>query len=92
MQRSISASRFSMMDDMSTLPDDTYDAFIIDARAHDDAGTRVMHLDLTITSGAHKGDVVSVRASGLEHDEIALIGMPATLRVNGGVPTVTFEP
>ena len=91
MQRDISASRFSMMDDMSTLPDDTYDAFIIDARAGDDAGARVMHIDLTITSGAHKGEVVSVRARGIDGDEIALIGMPVTLRVDEGNPTVTFE-
>jgi hypothetical protein len=84
----------SIMCAMSMLPDDTYDAFIIDARAHDgadDADARAMQLDLTITSGAHKGDVVSVRATGIDRDEIALIGMPATLRVEGGTPTVTFE-
>ena len=77
---------------MSMLPDDTYDAFVIDARnerdQHDNAVTRV---ELTITSGEHKGDVVAVRASHLARDPIELIGLPVSLVVADGIPVVDFE-
>jgi hypothetical protein len=71
------------------LPDDTYDVFIIDARDDDDADA--MHLELTVTTGAHKGDVITLRATNLSRDAIALIGLPARLRVSDGVPVIDFE-
>jgi hypothetical protein len=69
------------------LEDGTYDAFIVDVTTEGS----VLHLDLTILAGAHKGEVVSVRATGLEVDEIDAIGMPATITVAGGVPAVTID-
>lgn len=78
---------------MSALDDGTYDAFIIDAEEIF-AETRdrgVMHLEITITRGARKGEVVRVRAEGLQADAIALIGMPATLTVVDGQPTVRID-
>jgi hypothetical protein len=41
------------------LADGTYDAFVVWAESRDDENVT---LDLTITSGAHKGAVVHVRA------------------------------
>lgn len=76
------------------LPDGTYDAFVVDATEHDpgtDPTSRVVHLDLAITAGEHKGEVLAVSARGLEGDEIELLGMPATLTVTDGVPTVTID-
>jgi hypothetical protein len=67
------------------LPDGSYDAFIVWAEARDD-GT--ITLDLTITTGARKGDVVSVRATSAPRDAIALVGMPCTLHVKAGRPRV----
>jgi hypothetical protein len=75
---------------MNTFDDGTYDAFIIDARA-DEKNIGAMHLELTITAGARKGEVINVRATNVDRDVIALIGMPATLRVLDGQPHVTVD-
>jgi hypothetical protein len=72
------------------LSDGTYDAFIIDAR-EDQEISRAMSIEVTITSGARKGEVVSVRATNVQRDAIALIGMPATLRVIDGEPRLTID-
>ncbi|HYV59982.1 MAG TPA: hypothetical protein VFA62_07935 [Acidimicrobiia bacterium] len=69
------------------LEDGVYDAFVVWAETRDDGA---IALDLTITSGAHKGDVVSVRASSASRDAIDLVGMPCTLRVRAGAPTVEW--
>jgi hypothetical protein len=72
---------------VGVLEDGSYDAFIVDVTTEGS----VLHLDLTILDGAHKGEVVSVRATGLEVDEIDAIGMPATITVTDGVPAVTID-
>ena len=69
------------------LDDGVYDAFVVWAETRDD-GT--IALDLTITSGAHKGDVVSVRATNAARDAIDLVGTPCTLRVREGGPIVEW--
>ncbi len=69
------------------LEDGTYDAFVVDATSTGD----VVILELTILAGPSKGEVVSVRATGLSGDEIELLGMPATITVAGGEPTVTID-
>jgi hypothetical protein len=71
----------------SVLPDGRYDAFIVDVNVEDDVAT----LELTILAGEHKGAVVSVSARGLGRGETDLIGMPATLVVEDGVPRVTVD-
>ena len=74
------------------IPDGTYDAFVIDAeRGLADDGAEHMHLDLTILSGEQKGNVVSLTAAGLRGSEIDLMGMPATLTVADGVPSVRID-
>ncbi|HUF84423.1 MAG TPA: hypothetical protein VMQ81_07515 [Acidimicrobiia bacterium] len=67
--------------------DDTYDAFVVWAETRDD-GT--VALDLTITTGARKGEVLSVRASTTPRDPIELIGLPCTLVVEHGEPRVEW--
>ena len=74
---------------MSMLPDDTYDAFVIDV-TEDDA-RNIARVELTITSGEHKGDVVTVRAANLNRDAFELIGLPVQLHVRDGIPSVTFD-
>jgi hypothetical protein len=69
------------------LEDGTYDAFIVWAEERVD-GT--IALDLTITTGAQKGDVVSVRATDAPRDAISLVGMPCTLHVSAGQPRVDW--
>ena len=72
------------------IDDGTYDAFIVDAR-EDEENLRAISVELTITSGARKGEVVTVRATNVQRDAIALIGMPATLRVVDGKPHLTVD-
>jgi hypothetical protein len=60
------------------LPDGTYDALIVDA-----ADGR---LEVTITTGDHKGEVVMLRGSFAGRDELDLLAEPATLTVVDGVP------
>jgi hypothetical protein len=71
--------------------DGTYDVFVIDAEIEGDGASRVAHLDLTIIAGEHKGEVLSVAAAGMAGDEFELIGMPATLVVTDGAPSVTID-
>ena len=73
---------------MDALPDGNYDVFVIDAEEIDDENVR---LELTITSGEHKGEVVAVRASHLEGDPVLMMGLPGTMRVVEGEPRVELE-
>jgi hypothetical protein len=62
------------------LDDGRYDAFIVWADARDDG----IALELTITSGQHRGDVVNIVTSTFAtRDAIDLVGMPCTLIVEG---------
>ena len=74
---------------MSMLPDDTYDAFVIDATEGE--ARNIVRLELTITSGEHKGDVVTVRAANFDRDAFELIGLPVELHVRDGIPSVMFD-
>jgi hypothetical protein len=69
------------------LADGVYDAFVVWAEERDDGA---IALDLTITSGARKGDVVSVRATDVPRDAIALVGLPCALHVRDGQPRVEW--
>jgi hypothetical protein len=73
----------------SELSDGRYDVVVVDATAEPDGSCR---LELTLLDGPHKGDVVAVRARGLADRSLELLGIPATLVVEGGAPSVTFEP
>jgi len=70
------------------LPDGRYDALIVDAHADDD-GT--VHLDVTVTTGEHKGEVVEIRGRFPGVDELDLLAAPATLVVSEGLPFVTLD-
>ena len=74
------------------LADGEYPAFVVDLEPGlDDAGRDVMHLELTILSGEHKGEIVAVSSTDVTGDYVDLIGMPATLRVDDGRPAVTID-
>jgi hypothetical protein len=70
------------------LADGTYDAIVIDAERDQHGIT----LELTITSGSHKGDVVAVRATHLTMDPINVLGIPARIVVLNNSPRVELEP
>jgi hypothetical protein len=70
------------------LADGSYDALVVDATAADDGSIGV---ELTIVAGEAKGEVVALRAEGLAGDPLDLLGVPATITVVGGAPSVRFE-
>ena len=70
------------------LPDGVYDGVVIDVDTGPDGE---IGLDLTIVAGAHKGEVVTVWASGLSDDPIELMGLPVTLSVSEGRPRVRVD-
>ncbi len=75
------------------LDDGTYDVIVVDAESDagdGDAGAS-LRLDLTILAGPHKGEMVSMRAIGLGVDDIGALGMPGTLRVHEGEPSVVLD-
>ena len=74
--------------DVQGLDDGTYDVIVIDAHAVEDDA---IALELAVTSGAHRGDVVHLRARGLQRSWVELIGMPMMLNVTHGRPRVTLE-
>ena len=70
------------------LPDGTYDVFVVDAAAGGPGGLR---LEVTILAGEQKGEVVAVHAGGLAIDELDALGLPGTLTVVGGEPSLVLE-
>jgi len=70
------------------LEDGTYDALVFDADERDGA----VAVELTILAGEHKGEVVSVVSPDWTGDALDLLGIPATLTVVDGAPSVVFEP
>jgi hypothetical protein len=77
---------------MTGLADGSYDVFVVDANeAILDDGTEVVHLELAVTAGEHKGEVVPLAAANLGRSEIDLMGMPGTLTVTDGAPTITID-
>jgi hypothetical protein len=73
---------------MSLLDDGTYDVVVIDAR---EGHEEILHLELAVTSGEHRGEVVTVAARGLRRRALDLLGTPATLVVTDGEPHITFS-
>lgn len=65
------------------LPDGRYEVFVIWAERDDEGQLRV---ELTVTTGEYKGDVVPVVGAFPRTDPIALTGMPCTLVVDDGTP------
>ena len=68
------------------LRDGTYEAIVVDAERVEDG----VRLELAITAGPNKGDVVAVRATNLTMDPINTLGIPARIVVTNN--TVELEP
>lgn len=73
------------------IADGSYDVFIVDAAEVGGPGQDQMSLSMTILVGEHKGAVVDLTAVGLGWSSIDLIGMPGTLTVTNGNPSLTID-
>jgi len=92
---------------MMALADGSYDIIVVDAQViagdGDEGPGQVttplfVRLDLAITAGPAKGDIVTVRLSNhgdspdlAETDALDALGTPGLLQVVNGEPTVTLE-
>ena len=71
---------------MTPLDDGSYDAFIVWAEPRDDG----VALELTITTGAHRGDVINIVTSTYAaRNAFDCIGLPCTLVVRGDAIHIT---
>jgi hypothetical protein len=65
---------------MTALEDGAYDAFVVWAERRGDG----IALELTITAGAHRGEVVNIVTSAFAaRDPFDVVGVPCTLIVDG---------
>ena len=71
------------------LPDGTYDVFVVDAETVGPGDH--LRLELTILAGEHKGEMVPMRTEGLGVAELDALGMPGTLVVTDGQPSVPLD-
>lgn len=72
----------------AALADGTYDVFVVNATL-DDAGAA--SLELAVVSGAAKGDVVQLRMNTKGRDPVGIIGLPGTLTVADGRPSLRID-
>jgi hypothetical protein len=71
---------------MTPLDDGSYDAFIVWAEPREDG----VALELTITTGAHRGDVINIVTSTFAtRDAFDCVGLPCTLVVHGDAIHIT---
>jgi succinate dehydrogenase/fumarate reductase flavoprotein subunit len=73
---------------VAALTDGTYDVVVVDAEEGED-GT--MTLDVAVSSGPRRGEVVGVMARRLDRGWADVLGAPATLTVTGGEPRLVFD-
>ena len=71
---------------MTPLDDGSYDAFIVWAEPREDG----VALELTITTGAHRGDVINIVTSTFAtRDAFDCVGLPCTLVVRSDAIHIT---
>lgn len=84
-------SSHEALEDGSPLPDGVYDVFIVDA--DDLPGTEgpTTALELTVVSGDHRSETMALTAPARLGEPVDLIGLPATLSILGGAPSVRID-
>ena len=70
------------------LPDGVYDVMIVDVDVGEHEQVRI---DVVLTAGSHRGEVVSLRASSMQRDPLGLLGLPAQLEVKDGTPALKLD-
>ena len=73
------------------LEDGIYDVMVVDAS--EDTARDEVRVELTITTGQHKGEVVGLRAHArnFHGDALSLLGQPGTLTVSDGNPSLQLD-
>ena len=74
---------------MIPLEDATYEVIVVDAV--EDPAKSVIHIEVAITTGPRKGDVLRLNGHNLGRHPVDLLGLPATLTVTSGVPSLRLD-
>jgi hypothetical protein len=73
---------------VESLPDGAYDVMIVDVDIGEHQQARI---DVVLTAGSHRGEVVSLRTSTMQRDPLGLLGLPARLHVTDGTPDLEID-
>ena len=73
---------------MSQLDDGVYEGIVIDAK---EIGDEAIHIEVALSSGSRKGEIITISARHLRRSSLDLLGMPATITVAHGEPHIEFE-
>lgn len=73
------------------LPDGTYDVFVVNADDLPTAGGATTALEMTIVSGEFRSETLALTAPHRLGEPVDLIGMPATLTIEAGNPSVRID-
>jgi len=73
---------------VSGLEDGIYEVIVVEA---DERSDGVIAIDVAVSSGPHRGDVVSVLATGLSKSWVDLLASPGTLTVSEGRPALQLD-
>jgi hypothetical protein len=73
---------------MSAIEDGTHDGVVIDVDERDDD---TIALDIALSRGAHKGEVVRVRTTRTERDALTWLGLPVVVIVDGATVRVRVD-
>lgn len=76
---------------INVLDDGRYDIFVVDAESSNDGQSGTIALELTVLAGPHKGEMLTLQATGIDRDPLELLGVPGTLTVQDGQPSVRLE-
>ena len=80
---------FARLFAVQPLIDGFYSVVVVDAS--EDTARGGLHLEMAITDGSAKGELVSLYTPSSTRSAIDLLGLPATLEVRNGMPRVNFE-
>lgn len=79
------------LDSPAPLPDGVYDVFVVNADDLPTADGDTTALDLTIVSGEYRSESMALTAPVRLGEPVDLIGLPATLTVVSGSPSVRID-
>lgn len=79
------------LDSGSPLPDGSYDVFVVNADDLPGRDGMTTALELTVVSGGHRSETMALTAPVRLGEPVDLIGLPATLTIIDGSPSVRID-
>lgn len=74
---------------MLPLEDGVYEVVVVDAK--EIHAKNAVSIELVVTAGPRKGEVIALRATNFDRDALSMLGLPGTLSVENGMPSFAPE-